>query len=149
MPTPFLSCGVLILSPRHELLLCHATGASHWDIPKGLADPGETPRDAAVRETFEEAGLKLEPQQMLDLGRMPYRPQKDLHLFALWGEQVDPAGCVCTSLFQDRRGRWVPEADAFEWTPFGRVPERCAKSMRILLMERLSLEAIWQQVRPA
>ena len=82
------------------------------------------------------------------LGRMPYRPQKDLHLFALWSERLDPAGLVCESLFQDRRGRWVPEADAFEWTPFARVTERCAKSMRILLTERLSLEEIWQQVRP-
>ena len=38
-----LSCGILVTNPAHELLLCHVTGAWHWDIPKGGADPGETP----------------------------------------------------------------------------------------------------------
>jgi 8-oxo-dGTP pyrophosphatase MutT (NUDIX family) len=75
------SCGVLLLSPQRELLLCHATGAAHWDIPKGLGEPGETPRETAVRETFEETCLRVDPHRLLDLGRLAYRPGKDLHLF--------------------------------------------------------------------
>lgn len=31
-----------------------------YELPAGLVDPGETMRQAAVRETFEETGLKLE-----------------------------------------------------------------------------------------
>ncbi|MEW6703994.1 MAG: NUDIX hydrolase [Pseudomonadota bacterium] len=149
MPASTTSCGVLLLDAQQELLLCHATGAAHWDIPKGLAEPGEAPRDAAVRETFEETGLTLAPGSLLDLGRMAYRPGKDLHLFAAWSERFDPRGCVCTSLFKDFRGRMVPEADAFDWVPFERVALRCARSMRRVLTETLSLPDLWQRLKPA
>jgi 8-oxo-dGTP pyrophosphatase MutT (NUDIX family) len=147
MGTTTTSCGVLLLNPQRELLLCHATGAAHWDIPKGVGEPGETPREAALRETFEETGLRLEPQRLLDLGRLAYRPGKDLHLFAAWSERIDPGTLVCSSQFVDRRGSLVPEADAFEWTPFERVPQRCAKNMVKVLTQTLSLEALWQRLR--
>ena len=143
------SCGVLLLNPQRELLLCHATGAAHWDIPKGLGEPGETPRETALRETFEETCLRLEPDRLLDLGRLAYRPGKDLHLFATWSERIDLSTCVCSSRFQDRWGRLVPEVDAFEWTPFERVPQRCAKNMTKVLADSLSLEDLWRRVRPA
>ena len=38
-----LSCGILVMNEDQELLLCHVTGAWHWDIPKGSTEPGETP----------------------------------------------------------------------------------------------------------
>ena len=38
-----LSCGILILNPQRELLLCHVTGQDHWDLPKGGMHAGETP----------------------------------------------------------------------------------------------------------
>jgi len=31
-----------------------------WDIPAGATDPGETPREAIVREVHEETGLRVE-----------------------------------------------------------------------------------------
>jgi 8-oxo-dGTP pyrophosphatase MutT (NUDIX family) len=130
---------VLVLNRHAELLLCHATGAAHWDIPKGVGDPGESPRDAALRETDEETGLRLDPGALLDLGRRAYRPDKDLHLFACLIDRVDPKALVCRSRFVDRRGHEQPEADAFEWTPFERVGERCAKRMAALLTREMSL----------
>jgi ADP-ribose pyrophosphatase YjhB (NUDIX family) len=141
------SCGVLLLNPQRELLLCHATGSAYWDIPKGLGEPGEMPRDTAVRETFEETCLRVEPERLLDLGRFAYRPAKDLHLFATWMERIDLSACVCTSQFQSRFGKMVPEVDAYEWTPFVRVPQRCAKNMTKVLTQTLSLEEVWQRVR--
>ena len=42
-----LSCGILLLNPQSEILLCRVTGAWHWDIPKGSAEPGEAPLHAA------------------------------------------------------------------------------------------------------
>lgn len=29
----------------------------NWDFPKGIVEPDETPRDAAIRETAEESGI--------------------------------------------------------------------------------------------
>ena len=77
-----VSSGVLVLDAQRELLLCHATGTPRWDIPKGVGEPGEDARTTAVRETAEETGLVLEPDDLLDLGRFPYLRQKDLHLHA-------------------------------------------------------------------
>lgn len=143
------SCGVLLLNPQRELLLCHATGAAHWDIPKGLGDAGETPRETAMRELLEETGLRVDPDRLQDLGRVAYRPGKDLHLFAAWSERLDLGACLCASRFRDRHGHLVPEVDAFEWTPFNRVPQRCATNMTAVLTGKLSLDALWQGLRPA
>jgi 8-oxo-dGTP pyrophosphatase MutT (NUDIX family) len=141
-----LSSGILVMHAGAELLLAHATGARHWDLPKGLVDEGESPREAAVREAAEECGLTIDPGQLLELGRFAYRPQKDLHLFATLAERFDPSTCRCTSQFRDRFGRMVPEADAFEWTPFEAVAQRCAKSMTAVLSGPVSLRDVLERL---
>ena len=104
MDFPFgkrLSCGVVILNDAAELLLCHVTGHEHWDLPKGGKALGELPLDAALRETQEETSLQLDSAALLDLGRLPYRPRKDLHLFAARLPRFDPARLWCESEFAD------------------------------------------------
>ena len=39
---------------RRELFVCHATGTSRWDLPKGVQDPGESALQATLREVWEE-----------------------------------------------------------------------------------------------
>jgi 8-oxo-dGTP pyrophosphatase MutT (NUDIX family) len=141
-----LSCGILVLNPRSELLLCRATGTYVWDIPKGGGQPGESPLQTAIRETAEECGLRFEAPQLLELGRLAYRPSKDLHLYATLVDGVDAADCHCSSHFTDIWGRRRPEMDAFEWTAFERVPRRCARRMAALLTQTLSLPQLLQQV---
>jgi len=141
-----LSCGILVLNVHGELLLCHATGTLRWDIPKGGGDVGETELQVAIRETAEETGLKFEPESLLDLGRFSYRRGKDLHLYAALIERIDTAQCVCTTRFRDSYGRLRPEMDAFEWVALVRVAERCGKSMAALLMQRISLPSVSQQL---
>jgi putative (di)nucleoside polyphosphate hydrolase len=146
MSETLLSCGVLIVCREAELLLCHSTGSPRWDIPKGLLDPGETPLQAAVRETFEEAGLALDADSLLDLGRHAYLRGKDLHLYGLLSERFDVAACRCTSFFVDARGRERPEVDGFEWTPFDRVFERTGKSLAALLRGRVPLHDLLKRL---
>jgi phosphohistidine phosphatase len=40
-----------------EIALVTTPGGKYWVVPKGSLDDGEAPRDAAIRETEEEAGL--------------------------------------------------------------------------------------------
>ncbi len=142
-----LSCGILVLNPRSQLLLCHATGTWVWDIPKGGGEPGETPLQTALRETAEECGLHFAPGDLLELGRYGYRPAKDLHLFATLVDRVDTLDCHCSSHFSDAWGRRRPEMDAFEWTDFDRLHRRCARRMGELLTRTLSLPRLLQQLQ--
>lgn len=142
-----LSCGILVLDAAAELLLCHATGTPRWDIPKGGAEVGERPVDAAIRETAEETGLAFAPAALLDLGERAYRPGKRLHLFAALSERVDPARCRCSTHFVDRFGRTVPEMDGFAWVPFAEVPRRVGKSLAALLSGPLALDGVLRALR--
>ncbi|MEP7056380.1 MAG: NUDIX hydrolase [Caldimonas sp.] len=141
-----VSCGVLLLNPGGELLLGHSTGSARWDIPKGIAEAGESMLQAALRETAEETGICLESEGLRDLGRHTYLRGKDLHLFAALIERVDTARCVCTTHFRDARGRLRPEMDAHAWVGFDAVAGRCGKTIGELLTRRLSLPLLLQEV---
>ncbi len=143
------SCGILILNPHAELLLCHVTGGSFWDIPKGGEDPGETPVQTAIRETVEETGLAFDAADLMDLGRLGYRPIKDLHLYATLLERVDIARCHCRTKFRDRFGRLRPEMDGFAWVPLAEVPKRCAWRMGELLANTVALPTLGHRLAAA
>ena len=111
-----LSCGIVVLLESRELLLCHVTGQRHWDLPKGGIHDGETPIEAALRETHEETGLCLGAEALLDIGRHVYTAKKDLHLFACLSQRIDPRELHCASCFvergsrADRGRRWTASA---------------------------------------
>jgi 8-oxo-dGTP pyrophosphatase MutT (NUDIX family) len=136
------TCGVLLFATTGELLLGHSTGSPRWDIPKGLADPGEAFVDAAVRELQEEFGLVLEASRLHEVGRFDYLPAKDLSVHAALIERIDPAVCRCTSYYPDRRGRQVPEIDDFVWAPFADISARCGKAMTRVLTQEIDLAAL-------
>lgn len=139
-----LSCGVVILNRERELLLCHVTGQNHWDLPKGGIDPGETPLEAAVRETREESGLRLQPDALHDLGRFEYTSKKNLHLFACLMPRFDLKELRCESRYLDRySGRPLPEMDGFGWFAFERVAALCTTKMAQVLCSKVGLADVF------
>jgi len=136
-----VSCGVLLFNEDLEVFLAHATGTRHWDVLKGLADPGESPLATALREAREEAGLDLSGIDLEDLGVLEYRPTKLLHLFAacVARASVEPRACVCSSFFVDERsGHRRPEMDRFAWTPLTAVARLCGPNLRRVLEEQFA-----------
>ncbi|MBC7437893.1 MAG: NUDIX hydrolase [Bdellovibrionales bacterium] len=139
------SCGVLIFNEHGQLLMAHATGQRHWDIPKGGIDEGETPRQTAVREVQEETGIVLDAQALEEIGRMAYTSRKDLHLFrmVLHTRNCDITACKCTSFFPHHlTGEMTPEADRFKWVDVPDLPLNAAKSMTAALRGLPGFEAI-------
>ena len=146
-PARAVSCGVLLLNGRDEVFACHATGTPRWDLPKGVADPGEAPRDAAVREAWEESGLRLPADRLVDLGEFAYLPAKRLHLFALRvaDDAIDVASCSCRSFFPHHRtGAATGEADAWGWKPRRNAAAWAGKNMvRVLgALDWTAIEAL-------
>ena len=135
-----LSCGVVLLAESRELLLCHVTGQRHWDLPKGGIHAGESPLQAALRETCEETSLCLDGDGAIDLGRRPYTSKKDLHLFAMLSARVDAGELHCDSCFIERgSGRARPEMDGFGWFSFDRIGELCTANLAVVLTSGLDL----------
>jgi putative (di)nucleoside polyphosphate hydrolase len=108
-----ISCGVVV-TDGVRLLLGHASRSPRWDIPKGLAEPGESLVNAAVREMREETGLQGDPDALKPLGTHPYLRQKDLALFAWLPPALpDPAQLHCSSLVESPGRKAMPELDRF------------------------------------
>lgn len=134
MPKPLpMTCGTLVTDGT-RLLLGHATGSPRWDIPKGMLEPGEDPRQAAARELAEETGLRAPPDALIDLGLHAYLPRKNLALFS-WrvARMPDPAGLVCASTFVDRWGRTVPEFDRFIVVDHREAGGKVGRSLAVVL----------------
>jgi ADP-ribose pyrophosphatase YjhB (NUDIX family) len=110
---PKLVAGVI---PEHEgrVLLTRRSinpGRGLWTFPGGFVDFGESVTDAAVRETFEETGLKVEITGLLNVYSYPGSP-----VIVVYTADV-------------RSGTLTPcaENDAFEWvTPSGIPWDRLA-----------------------
>jgi putative (di)nucleoside polyphosphate hydrolase len=126
------SCGVIV-TDGERMLLGHATRSPRWDIPKGVAEPGESLAAAARRELHEETGLDIPEAELKPLGVFAYRPGKDLALFA-WAVPVlpDPETLVCTSCFT-WKGSELPELDHFGLFRHDEALSRVGKSLAALL----------------
>ncbi|MEU8517323.1 NUDIX domain-containing protein [Kitasatospora sp. NPDC048722] len=107
----------------------------HWTMPGGGLDPGETPREGAVRELREETGwTDLEPGPLLCTWEhdftwhgTPVRQHE--HIYVTRGPRRGPVGDVSAVHAVDRILDWrwwtpadlaAPDADAL-WPP--RLPE--------------------------
>ena len=64
---PFIQTGaaIIIRNPQGQILLQERTDRNKWGLPGGCQDLGESLRDTAVREAYEETGIKLDPNEII------------------------------------------------------------------------------------
>lgn len=55
----------IVRDPNGRILLVKTIDRGVWVAPGGSIDPGESPTDAVVRETWEETGLVVEPRALV------------------------------------------------------------------------------------
>jgi 8-oxo-dGTP pyrophosphatase MutT (NUDIX family) len=134
----------VIVTDGRLLLLGHATASPRWDIPKGIAEPGESLVAAAVREVFEETGLQVTESALHDLGVHAYLRDKDLALFC-WRPATMPAldtldTLACSSMFALPSGTLVPEFDRFGLFTWDEALDKVGKNLaRVLSNVRTSV----------
>lgn len=63
---PFIQTGaaIIIRNDTGEILLQERTDRNKWGLPGGCQDLGEDLRDTAVREAYEETGIRLDPNEI-------------------------------------------------------------------------------------
>ncbi|MEV7807006.1 NUDIX hydrolase [Microbispora sp. NPDC088329] len=59
-----------------------------WELPGGLIDPGETPRQAAVRELREESGLRAGDLTFAGYARFVLGPERRAEYAAVYALRV-------------------------------------------------------------
>lgn len=135
-----------ILTDGIAFLVCHATGQTIWDLPKGGIDPGETPLEACIREVKEETNYDVpEDAVITDLGQYPYLPAKDCHLFIIRVKKLPPLGLLkCTSMvvLEDRPP--FPEADKFAYV----LPETADQYVSKNMYRTLVLAGVLENEHP-
>jgi phosphohistidine phosphatase len=104
-----------IRKERVEVALVTTSGGKRWIVPKGTVDDGERPRDAAIREAEEEAGLR---------GVVARKPLgRYFHVTGNGPCQVDVYLMRVTAALDHwledrlRRRRWMPLPDAAACLP--------------------------------
>lgn len=58
------SAGVVLCNAKGEALVLKANYKPYWSFPGGWIEAGQSPREAALRELEEEAGIVLLPHQV-------------------------------------------------------------------------------------
>jgi len=132
-----LSCGVLIIDEKENILMLHATGQAHWDLPKGTQDAGESPLDTAIRELKEETGIDAKPSELIELGWYEYNRFKDLFMFLLPVSDIDVTKLKCNSFFINHWDAEVPEADEFKMIAIKEAQSLMCNSMARLFENSL------------
>ena len=64
---PFIQTGaaIIIRNENEQILLQERTDRNMWGLPGGCQDLGEDLRVTAIREAFEEIGIKLDPNELI------------------------------------------------------------------------------------
>lgn len=101
------AAGVVVLNDQGDILLVRERGvpgqmekAGLWHIPSGTVEAGENPEDTAVREAFEEAGLRVRLLKFISayLGKFP---DGELVLRHVWLAETLPGSTFQPVLAQE------------------------------------------------
>ncbi len=104
----------LLRNERGEILLCELTYKKDWDLPGGVVDPRESPRECVAREIAEELDIDVVASGLLAVNWLPpYRGWDDAILFLFDLGTIQAAKTRRMSLLKReiREVHWVAPAD--------------------------------------
>ena len=110
--------GVVMRDGR--VALVHRPEYDDWTLPKGKLDPGESFEEAALREVWEETGLRARPIRPLPEVRYEVRARPKVVRYWLMDVLEDP-GFEPNSEVDELR--WLSPADAAELLTYDRDKE--------------------------
>jgi 8-oxo-dGTP pyrophosphatase MutT (NUDIX family) len=113
------AAGVALFDGEGRLLLARHVDDGHWGTPGGGVEPGESPRDAAVREFEEEVGLRVENCELIGAYGGPEflirYPSGDLTAYVvIWYGCRGANGTVALQADELQEVGWFSEAEAME-----------------------------------
>ncbi|WP_155297885.1 Nudix hydrolase [Deinococcus kurensis] len=113
-PVEHRAAGVVVLNEADDILLVQerrGKEAGLWHIPSGTVEPGENPQDTAVREVWEEAGVRAGLLKFL-AAYLGHFPDGEPVLRHAWLAEALPDSTFAPTLPDEvREVRFVPKAE--------------------------------------
>lgn len=83
-----MAAGMLLFNGEGQVLLVEPTYKPQWDLPGGVVEADESPRDAAQREIAEELGLARHAGRLLVLDWVPPATNRPEGVIAIFDAEV-------------------------------------------------------------
>lgn len=107
-----------------------------WNAPSGFLDYGETVEQCAIRETYEETGVRIPNAILKEIDDNPSRPNQNiLFRFYTFVEYQEPNTEHCEPN-EVEEVKWIPltELNDYEWTSETHLKKMvdCAKGLNLI-----------------
>jgi len=130
LPKRRVGAGALLLDGAGRVLMVEPTYKEHWEIPGGIVEQGEDPRQACQRECLEELGLRLKVGRVLVLEHQTQEPPFGDSLMFVYDGGVVPGGTALVLPPAELRShRFIEPERLGEFTE-----ERLARRIRFALL---------------
>lgn len=110
IPRKLVAAAILCRDAEDRVLVVHDRFRDHWTIPGGVVDAREDPRTGAVREAWEESGVRVRPAALLGVFAAPV---PDRLLLVYDAVPLEPAPHpVPVQSHEISAARWLPLDEA-------------------------------------
>ena len=90
-PSVPLTASLVVLWCGDECLMVFNRYRQAWELPGGMLDPGESAREAAIRELAEESGQRADSLDLAGVAKIRVAPDNRLEYLAIYrGELESP-----------------------------------------------------------
>ncbi len=91
----------------------HKKEAAKWGVPAGKLEYGEMPAHGASRELFEETGIEISHEKLLQIGKLYIRKPEIDYIYHIFGVKFDHLPEVCLSN-EHVNYRWITQKESVE-----------------------------------
>lgn len=121
------ACVAVIIQKEDQILLLRRQNTGwmngFWGLAGGMLDPQETIAEAAVRETYEEVGLVVKPEDLELMHVMHVHGEKDIFVFFFVAHRWEG----------EPENREPQYCDSVQWFPLNALPSNTIPQTRLAL----------------